>query len=428
MGSNMELFLSFIPALILVLAASYICGNLARYIGQPKVVGEMIAGILIGPSFLGIFAPQFMSSLFTTDIKSILYILSNIGLGMYMFLVGAEVDEKKLTGNLIKKCAILSTSGIIVPLLLGIMVGVIYYSKLSLPDVNIYLFSLFIGSALSLTAFPMLARILQERNLTTSHFGTLALIAASIDDALAWCLVALITALAQAQGILAGITAITFGALFACFMLLVGKKWLTRLGERVEKEGSLSMNHFSLVLLLLLVAIWFTDYVGVYSVFGGFIVGLSMPRNKVFLQELQSKFQPFVITLLLPIFFAYSGLNTNFTTILSDMSLLIPAMVVLVVSIAGKYGGCALAMKSIGYSWREASAIGILMNARGLMVLILVNIGMTYKIITPQVFAILVLMTLVTTIVAMPIFNILYPENPKENQNVLDLKPFSKQS
>lgn len=410
------------------MVASYICGNLARYIGQPKVVGEMIAGILIGPSFLGIFAPQIMSSLFTADIKSILYILSNIGLGMYMFLVGAEVDDKKLTGNLLKKSTILSTSGIIVPLLLGIMVGFIYYEKLSLPNINVFLFALFIGSALSLTAFPMLARILQERNLTTTDLGTLALISASIDDALAWCLVALITALAQAQGVLAGIVAISFGALFAGFMLLVVKKWLTRLGEKVEREGSLSTNTFSYILLLLLVAIWFTDYVGVYSVFGGFIVGLAMPRNKLFVQELQSKFQPVVLTLLLPIFFAYSGLNTNLTTIFSDLSLLIPAIIVLVASVAGKYGGCTLAMRSIGYSWREASAIGILMNARGLMVLILVNIGMTYNIITPQVFAILVLMTLVTTIVAMPVFNILYPENSKDSRNVLDLKPFPKQT
>lgn len=423
----MHLFLNFVPALLLVLVASYLCGNLARFVGQPKVVGEMIAGILIGPSFLGILAPNFTSSLFTTDIKSILYILSNLGLGMYMFLVGAEVDEKKLTGNLIKKCTILSTSGIITPLLLGITVGVMYYSELSLPHVNIFLFALFIGAALSLTAFPMLARILQERNLTTSHFGTLALISASIDDALAWCLVALITALAQAQGFLAGITAITFGALFACFMLLVMKKWLAHLGEKVQKEGSLSINHFSFILLLLLFGIWFSDYIGVYSVFGGFIVGLAMPKNKVFVKELQSKFQPIVITMLLPIFFAYSGLNTNFTTIFSDMSLLIPALVILVASVAGKYGGCALAMKSIGYSWREASAIGILMNARGLMVLILVNIGITYNLITTQVFAILVLMTLVTTVAAMPVFNILFPEKPKKSRNVIDLEQLSKQ-
>ncbi|UWE02395.1 cation:proton antiporter [Laceyella sacchari] len=428
MGNNMHLFLDFIPALILVLVASYICGNLARYIGQPKVVGEMIAGILIGPSFLGIFAPQTMSTLFTADVKSILYILSNLGLGMYMFLVGAEVDENKLTKSLLRKCTILSTSGILVPLLLGVAIGFFYYSELSLPNVHPFLFALFIGSALSLTAFPMLARIIQERNLTTTHFGTLALLAASIDDALAWCLVALITALAQAQGVFAGVSAIVFGAIFACFMLLLVKKWMVRLGDKVEKAGSLSINHFSLILLLLLLAIWFTDYIGIYSVFGGFIVGLAMPRHKVFARELQSKFQPVVISLLLPIFFAYSGLNTDLTTIFSNMSLLIPAIVVLIASIAGKYGGCALAMKSIGYSWREASAIGMLMNARGLMVLILVNIGISYHIITTELFAILVLMTLVTTIGATPVFNLLYPTHPKEKRGVIDLKPLPKQS
>lgn len=407
-GSLMELFLGVSLALAAIIAVARLCGWLAYYIGQPRVVGEMIAGVLVGPSFLGLIAPGIQAAIFPKDVIPVLFVLSNIGLALYMFLVGADVDHQKLTGKMYRHSMWLFASGLLPTFVLGGVIGFLFYETLSLPHVNPLVFAIFLGASISLTAFPMLARILQEEKLTHSNIGTLSLIAASMDDAAAWCLVALAVALAQAKSILIGLMAGVGGAIFAVLMLTVGKRLFRIIGEKTEQTQSLSHTHLGIILISVLLAAWFTDYIGIFSVFGGFITGLAMPKNAVFLRELHEKLSDIVIVFLVPIFFVYSGLNTQLTLISHDSALFIFLMV-LIVSIAGKYGGCTLTMKLLGYSFKEASAIGGLMNARGLMVLILVNIGFMYNIISEDLFAILVLMAIVTTALAMPIYRLSFP-------------------
>ncbi|TCS92389.1 cation:proton antiporter [Hazenella coriacea] len=416
-GGLMGLFLEVSLALAAIIAVARICGWLAYYIGQPRVVGEMIAGVLVGPSFLGLIAPEIQATIFPKDVIPVLFVLSNIGLALYMFLVGADVDHQKLTGKMYKHSMWLFASGLIPTFVLGGVIAYFFYDTLSLPHVNPIVFAIFLGASISLTAFPMLARILQEENLTHSRIGTLSLIAASLDDAAAWCLVALAVALAQAKSILIGLMAGFGGAIFAVLMLTVGKRLFRIIGEKTEQTKNLSHTHLAIILISVLLAAWFTDYIGIFSVFGGFITGLAMPKNPVFLRELHGKLSDIVIVFLVPIFFVYSGLNTQLTLI-SHASALVIFLIVLLASVAGKYGGCTLTMKLLGYSFREASAIGGLMNARGLMVLILVNIGFMYNIITKDLFAVLVLMAIVTTALAMPIYRFSYPRASKNKVKV----------
>ncbi len=229
------------------------------------------------------------------------------------------------------------------------------------------------------------------------------MIAASIDDAAAWCLLAVLTAIAQAKSVINGLYTGILGVLFVLIIFYIVKPLLKKLGNRVEAIGRLNQGDFAVILLLILTCAIYTDYIGIYSVFGGFILGIASPRGKVFLKEINEKFTYIVVVFLLPIFFTFSGLNTDLTGIF-NLNLLIPAFVIIVVSIIGKYIGCMLFMKKMGFSWRESSAIGGLMNARGLMLLIVLNIGLSYNMITHDLYSILVLMTVITTMLAMPIY------------------------
>ncbi len=401
--SNLELFVQLITAVIILMIVSQLSGRLMVYFKQPRVIGEMIAGVLLGPTLFGLLLPDLSSKIFNSNVMPLLFILGNLGLSFYMFLVGAEIDLKLFTKKTVKEAGALSIAGVATPFVLGVVAAIMFYDILSNKTVSIYSFSFYMGTALSITAFPMLARILQEKKLIKTKIGVLSLISASIQDVVAWILLAFITSMAVHNNIVMGLTAFFGGIIFVLLVFFIVKPFLTKIGNISEKEGSLSQAHFSIVMLLLLSAALTTDKLGLYSVFGGFILGLAIPRTKVFEQDLHRKLNDITAVFLLPIFFTFSGLNTNLT-VLKELSIFLPCLVIILFSFFGKYLGCALTMKAIGFSWRESSAIGALINARGLMELILANIGLSYGIINRDMFSILVLMAIVSTLCAMPLY------------------------
>ena len=375
-------------------------------IGQSRVVSEMIAGVLMGPSLLGWLFPGFSAYLFPVESKPILFSVAQLGLVLYMFLIGVEFDVELIRKRL-RSAASISAAGIIAPFALG---GLLAYFIAHDPA----LFSektsrleavLFMGAAMSITAFPMLARIIFEQGLSKTSIGTLALAAGSIDDVAAWCILAVVLASFQSDWSIAFI-AIGGGLLFALLALTLLKRALQPLGDKVQIAEAMSPDILVFTLMLVMLGAWFTDFIQIYAVFGAFIMGIAMPRGK-FAAELHRLLYPLTVALLLPVFFVYSGLNTKIGLV-NTPALWGLAALVLLVAIAGKGVACYLAARWHGESHKEAMAIGTLMNARGLMELIILNIGLQRGIIEPALFTIMVLMAVVTTLMATPIFERIY--------------------
>ncbi len=414
---NLELVLHVLPAIVVILAASALCGRLALLVKQPRVLGEMVAGVLLGPTLFGALFPAAQKAVFPAEVKPILYVLSTIGLTVFMFLVGAGLDHGGGNGKKdTKNAAVLAISGIFPSLLLGAGSAYLLYDRLSRPDVTPFEFALFTGGALSITAFPMLARILYERHLQNSPLGRMTLLGASIDDAAAWCFLAVLSAMHTGAGALHVLRTIGFTALFALVMLTVVARLLRPMGARVERTGHFGFDEMYLVVGIVLLSGLFTDYIGIYSVFGGFIAGLAMPRNPAFREALHSRMMDIVCVLLLPIFFAFSGLNTELGGI-AGWGMIGPFLLILAAGFVGKYAGCALAMRGVGFSWRESWAVGGLMNARGLMILIFINIGLAQGMITKDVFSMLVLVAVITTAGAMPLYRWALPERLEQRMS-----------
>ncbi|MFG1949033.1 cation:proton antiporter [Nonomuraea sp. NPDC048826] len=406
---NLELMLKVFPALVLLLLVAWICGRLALMVMQPRVLGEMVAGVLLGPTLFGALLPETQAALFTPEVRSVLYVLSTIGLTLYMFLVGAGIEHGRKMPGEVGKAGVLAVSGILPSVVLGFGVGLALHGTLSRPDISPFEFALFLGGALSLTAFPMLARILYERGLENTRLGRLTLIAASIDDAAAWCLLAVLTAMHLNTGASGALRTILLAGAFAVVMLTVVRRLLRPLSAAVARTGRLGPTAMYVVVLVPLTAGWFTDWIGVYAVFGGFIAGVAMPRDAVFRQALHGRMMDVVSTLLLPTFFTFSGLNTQLGG-LAGGGLLLAFAAILLAGFCGKYFGCSLAMRGIGFGWRESYAVGALMNARGLMILIFINIGLAQGMITSELFAMLVLVAVITTAGALPLYKLALPD------------------
>jgi Kef-type K+ transport system membrane component KefB len=408
--TDLDLALALMAALAVILTATGICGRLALYVGQPRVVGEMVAGILLGPTVFAAIAPGTQAMIFAPDVKSVLYVLSTIGLTYYMFLTGASIDHSFLRVRHVRRSAFVALAGIIPPFALGAFTGWAYHESFAGPTTDRLAFAIFLGGALSITAFPMLARILQEHGVASTGIGALTLLAGAVDDVVAWSLLAAVTAMATASGMGGAAVMVLGAALFAVVMLTVGKKALAVLGRRVERRGSLSHGEMAVVLVVVIIAGWTTDMIGIHSVFGGFICGLAIPHSPTLRRELRTRLMDVNMILLLPIFFAFSGLNTEIGG-LTEWPTLLAFLVIMVASVAGKYGACALAARLLGNTWREASAVGGLMNARGMMILIFINIGLAHQMITRELFSILVLVGVATTAAAVPIFRHSLPES-----------------
>lgn len=406
MMNSFDLSVLFFLQLAFILAVCRVVGILFKQLGQSQVVSEMIAGVVMGPSLMGWLLPDFSAYLFPPASQPILFAVCQVGLVLYMFLIGVEFDIELIRSRL-RSAASISLAGILAPFALGALLA--FYlagdsSFFSLKTTPLQAM-LFMGAAMSITAFPMLARIIFEQGLSKTSLGTLALAAGSMDDAAAWCVLAVVLASFQ-NNISIAIYAIGGGVLFALVTLLVIKPLLQPWGKKVAASGEMSVGILSSVLMLTMLGAWFTDFIQIYAVFGAFVMGIAMPRGK-FAQELHRIIYPLTTAFLLPVFFVYSGLNTKIGLVNTPFLWLIAALVLLA-AIVGKGVACYLAARWHGESHREAMAIGTLMNARGLMELIILNIGLQRGIIEPALFAILVLMAIVTTLMATPIFERVY--------------------
>lgn len=408
MLAYLDLTIKVLAALLVVLAATAVCGRVALAIRQPRVVGEMVAGVLLGPSLLGAVSPSLQDLLFPDDVKGVLYVLSTIGLTYYMFLVGVTIDHRTMDRLTVQRSVTVAGAGIVLPFGLAAVVAVTFYGQLAVPGVSRFAFVLFLGGALSITAFPMLARILQERGISNTPFGSLTLLAGAINDAVAWGLLAIVVAIATASGASGALTTVLGAVIFSTVLLTIGRRVLAPFGRKVEREGGVSHGAVALILLSVVAAAWFTETIGIFAVFGGFILGMTMPSSSTLRRELQVRLMDFNLILLLPVFFAFSGLNTQLTG-LNDVQLLLPLAAALVAACVGKYLGCALTARWHGIPWRQSWAIGGLMNARGLMILVFINVGLAHDLISPELFAMLVIVAVVTTATAMPLYQLHIP-------------------
>lgn len=389
-----------------IIAACRSVGWLAKkYLGQPQVVGEMIAGVILGPSLFGLLAPDLQAALFPKDSKAILFVGAQFGVGLYMFLVGLGFRTEHFRQNARSALAV-SFAGMGAPFLLALALGPWLLSQgLFGAGINTVQAILFTGACIAITAFPMLARIIHERGLSGTPLGALSLSAGAIDDAAAWCVLAVVLA-TFGDGAPVAVKAIAGGLGFVAFMLTLGPRLLAPLGRMVEREGRLTPATLGLVLILFMLSAFVMDWVGIHAVFGGFILGCVMPRG-LLAEELKRQLEPFAVVVLLPMFFTFSGLNTQLTMV-NSFNLVGVTLAILVASVAAKGLACWGAARLTGQDNATAMGIGALMNARGLMELIIINIGLQRGIIGPPLFSMLVLMAIVTTLMASPLFEWVY--------------------
>lgn len=391
---------------VLIVALARLVGLGARRLGQPMVIAEIVAGIALGPSLLGWLFPGFSAAVFPTQSLGALNMLSQFGLILFMFLVGLEFDPKLLRGRGSSSVAI-SHSSIVVPFALGAALALYLYPRLSDPGVPFSSFTLFMGVAMSITAFPVLARILVERGLLRTKIGAVTIACAAVDDVTAWCILAFVVAIVRVSGILSAVTTSLLALGYIALMVFVVRPLLGRLADSSKNREGLNQNFVAVILIVVLLSSWATELIGIHALFGAFIVGAIIPKEG-FAQQLADKLEDLVVVLLLPLFFAFSGLRTQVNLLDSPDAWVMCGLIILVACV-GKFGGSAVAARLTGLSWREASALGILMNTRGLMELIVLNIGLDLGVISPRLFTMMVLMALVTTFVTSPLLEWIYP-------------------
>lgn len=426
--TDVDLAIKFFAQLTVILIACRVVGYIGkRFLNQAQVVGEMLAGVLLGPSLIGTFFPNVEGWLFPKMMTvvqngaefsirhpsmSILYVASQLGLVLYMFVVGLEFDVSALRKRG-SSAFFVSASGILAPLLLGGVLSLAIADRASLfaPHISPLNGALYMGAAMSITAFPMLARILYEKRIIHTSMGTLALAAGAFDDAVAWILLAVVLAFAKSEPTYVYL-ALGGGVVFVASMLTIGRRALVHLSSWSEKVGGVTHSVLAVTCIILLIGAFITDTIGIYAVFGAFVVGASMPKGD-FAKQIGQKLGDLTSVVLLPMFFVFSGLNTK-VNLINSPALWGLAILIILVAIIGKGGACTLAARLSGETWRDSAAIGTLMNSRGLMELIILNIGLQNGVITQTLFTIMVLMALVTTIMASPIFDRLAPATDKD--------------
>ena len=415
--NNFHLAIQFFLQIAVILLFCRFVGAFARRFGQPQVVAEMIAGVLLGPSLFGLLWPEAQAWLFpwdntqgARDTQSYLFPASQLGLALYMFVVGVEFRVDIVRERLRSSIAV-SVAGMLAPFVLGAGLAWIFHHHTQLFPAKTKLTEamLFLGASMCITAFPMLARIIHFKRLAGTTMGTVALGAGVIDDAAAWCLLAVVLASFDNNWTHALVN-IGGGAAYVAFTLLVLRPLLDRGKALLVQQGTLTEAGLVVALILMALGAWFTDLIGLHAVFGAFVMGAAMPRGVV-ARDLIARIQPLTVALLLPLFFTYSGLNTKIG-LLNTGFLWLMCGAVLVVAVLGKGVACWLAARATGLPNREALGIGTLMNARGLMELIIINIGLQRGIISEGLFATLVIMAVVTTLMASPIFDRLVGEDP----------------
>jgi Kef-type K+ transport system membrane component KefB len=389
--------------IIVILIFAALFRRLFRWMAQPPVMGEMVAGIVLGPSVLGLLFPQAMAFLFPPESLETLRLLSQIGVVIFMFLVGMELNIQHLRDKG-TSAVMISHASIIVPFLLGAGLSVFLYRDLASPGTSFHAFALFIGVAMSITAFPVLARILEDRKLSQTHLGAIAITCAAVDDVTAWCILALVIALVKATGVEISAITIILTLSFAGAMFFLVRPQLAR----VIKEPDTTSHRrrlIPLILAFLLACALITETIGIHALFGAFLAGVVMPPSNEFRIFLKDKLEAFGSYALLPLFFVFTGLRTQIG-LLTDLNDWLMCGVIILVAIAGKLGGSMLMARWTGMSWSHSFAIGTLMNTRGLVELVVLNIGYDLGILSGRIFAMMVLMALVTTFMTGPLLSL----------------------
>jgi Kef-type K+ transport system membrane component KefB len=399
---------AFFLSLVIVLIAARLVGIVAVKLGQPRVMGEVIAGLLLGPTVLGAISPNLQAAAFPTDTLPALGVAANLGLIFYMFLVGLEVDREQLRGKAVQALTI-SNASVALPMLLGIAIALPLY-KLVGPNKKFVAFALYMGVAMSITAFPVLARILAERRMLGRPLGSLAIACAAIDDVTAWFLIALATTVAVSGTF--GDVARTIGeaVAFVLVMVLVVRRILTRMATAFDEVGRIPGGWFAAIVIGVLLSAFVTETINIAFIFGGFVMGLVMPRHARLTEEVTRRIENFVVTLLLPLFFVYTGLKTN-VGLLDRPEMWLITLALIGIAILGKLFGAAIASRVCGFDWRASAAIGTMMNTRGLTELIVLNLALQVGVISNALFAMLVLMAIVTTLMAGPLLRLIDPRN-----------------
>jgi len=393
--------------IIVILAIAGLFRRLFRAIGQPPVMGEMIAGIVLGPSVLGLFFPQALSFLFPASSLETLRLLSQIGVVLFMFVVGMELDVKHVREKR-SAAVMISHASIIVPFLLGAALSLFLYKELAPAGTSFNAFALFIGVAMSITAFPVLARILEDRGISQTYLGSITLTCAAVDDVTAWCILALVIALVKSTGV--GISAITIvlTLIFAAVMLFLVRPQLARLIKGPDSQ--LHTRLIPIILAFVMACALLTETIGIHALFGAFVAGIVMPPSTEFRLVLKDKLGGFGSYALLPLFFAFTGLRTQIG-LLNGWDDWLMCAVIILVAIAGKLGGSMLMSRWTGMDWPLSFSIGVLMNTRGLVELVVLNIGYDLGILSGRIFTMMVLMALVTTFMTGPLLSLVRTRN-----------------
>lgn len=396
------MLLSVLLSLTVIMLTARIVGALFRRLNQPAVIGEVVGGILLGPSLLGRLAPGLQSLVLPVEATPVLGVLSQLGVILYMFLVGLELDLSLLRTSVSKTIAI-SLAAIVVPFAFGSALAWGLFDSLASAGTDRTSFVLFLGVALSITAFPVLARILGDRGLQRTPLGTLALTCAAINDAIAWCLLAFAVSIMQATPS-AAIRTAGLTALYILVMLTIGRPVVAAAINKLDRSARIGEQSVALVLVAVLLSAVATEFIGIHALFGAFLLGTIIPHDSKVSTEVTARIADVVRVMLLPAFFAFTGLRTEVGLIASGQDWLLCGLIVLVATV-GKFGGTAITARLSGLSWRESGALGVLMNTRGLVELIVLNIGLDLGVISGRLFTMLVIMALATTMMTAPILS-----------------------
>ena len=391
--------------IITIIIVARFFGWIFRKIGQPSVIGEIIAGIFLGPSLLGMYFPEFSLVLFPVQSLGNLSFLSQIGLILFMFVIGMELDLKVLK-NKANEAVVISHASIVIPFALGIGLAFYVYQTFAPKGIPFLSFSLFMGIAMSITAFPVLARIVQERGIHKTRLGAIVITCAAADDITAWCLLAVVIAIVKAGAFESALYVIGLSILYVLMMLFLVKPFLKKVGDLYSKSENLSKPVVAIFFLTLILSSYATNIIGIHALFGAFMTGVIMPDISKFRSIFIEKVEDVSVILLLPLFFVFTGLRTQIGLINDPYMWQVTGFIILV-AVVGKFFGSALAAKFVGQSWKDSLTIGALMNTRGLMELVVLNIGLDLKVLTPQVFTMMVIMALVTTFMTGPALNLI---------------------
>ena len=403
---NLEHPLALLLAqIVTIILTARIFGWICKKIGQPTVIGEIIAGIVLGPSVIGLFFPGFSTTLFPVSSLNNLNFLSQIGLIMFMFIVGMELDLKILK-NKAQEAVVISHASIIIPFTLGIGLAYFIYQNFAPENVRFSSFGLFMGIAMSITAFPVLARIVQERGIHKTKLGTVVITCAAADDISAWCILATVIAIVKAGSFVSSIYTILLAIVYVLVMIKVLRPFLKRIGDLHTSRENLSKPIVAIFFLTLILSAYTTEVIGIHALFGAFMAGAIMPVNVKFRNIFIEKVEDVAMVLLLPLFFVFTGLRTQIG-LLNDSYLWQITGLIILIAVSGKFLGSTIAAKFVGQNWKDSLTIGVLMNTRGLMELVVLNIGYDLGVLSPKIFAMMVIMALVTTLMTGPALDLI---------------------